>query len=58
MNAEKIPINVPRYITPVRADCECKRKQLDLEFKTATIEWLCAPEDSVSKDQVPLRNRS
>lgn len=35
----KTPVTIPRYIVPVRADCECRRKQMDLEFKYISLQW-------------------
>ena len=39
MSSEKIPIYIPRYVEPSRVDCECRRKQLDLEFKFLNLHW-------------------
>ncbi|MDC7239254.1 MAG: lipoyl domain-containing protein [Spirochaetales bacterium] len=52
MSSKKVPVNIPRYGTPVRVDCECRRSQLDLEFKFLTLQWLKQVGEWVEKDDV------
>ena len=52
MTSNKIPITIPRYILPVRVDCECRRKQLDLEFKYISLQWEKDIGSSVCKGEV------
>jgi len=30
---------LPRFAAPVRAACECRRKTMDLEYKTVVLTW-------------------
>jgi hypothetical protein len=33
------PIWIPRFAVPARAVCECRRKEMDLEYKTVRMTW-------------------
>ena len=48
----KVPVSLSRYATPTRVDCECRRTQLDLEFKIVTLNWLNKSGDRVKEGDI------
>ena len=52
MDNKTVSVTIPRYITPVRVDCDCRRKQLDLEFKTVTLQWIKKTGEPVRKGEL------
>lgn len=48
----KVPVIIPRYVIPVRVDCECRRAQVDLEYKFVTLQWAIGIGQSVKKEDV------
>ena len=45
-------VMLPRFAVPVCAACECRRGEMDLEYKTMVITWLVKPGDRVNQGDI------
>ena len=48
----RLPVYLPRLAVPSRCTCECKVKEINMEYKNAILTWQVNPGEYVHKDDV------